>query len=121
MKWRPLRSWLLVVGLLAAVLAAGGTALWLLILNGPILDARGRALSVQAAVTAGAAVVGVVAISLAFRRQRASEREAEENIIDANERRATELYAKAAEQLGKRQSTGKNCGTIRLGAPRAER
>ncbi|GAB2468445.1 hypothetical protein GCM10027187_40800 [Streptosporangium sandarakinum] len=90
--------------------AVGGTLWWLL--NDPALTVlapgspgsagagatRGEIL--RTALAAGAGVGATVTLMLAFRRQRQQEIAAAHATHDATERRVTDLYTKAAEQLG---------------------
>ncbi|MFI0422427.1 pentapeptide repeat-containing protein [Spongiactinospora sp. 9N601] len=61
-------------------------------------SARGEAL--RTALAAGAGVGAAITLALAFRRQRHQEITTAHAAYDATERRVTELYTKAAEQLG---------------------
>ncbi|MGI5503101.1 pentapeptide repeat-containing protein [Lentzea sp. CA-135723] len=83
------------------VLLAVGMAIWLLRAYGGGTDAQKAQL--EAIKTAGTIVVGTggaAALWLAARRQQTSERVATQTDHDAAERRVTELYTKAVEQLG---------------------
>ncbi|MFD2353819.1 hypothetical protein ACFSTC_37995 [Nonomuraea ferruginea] len=89
-----------------------GGVVWLLLAAGwSVTEAAARQGMIQTALAAGAGVGAVVTLMLAFRRQRhqehaahvtafLAERVAEHNRHDAAERRVTDLYVKAAEQLG---------------------
>ncbi|MEU7899873.1 pentapeptide repeat-containing protein [Nonomuraea sp. NPDC049152] len=61
-------------------------------------SARGEA--VRTALAAGAGVGAAITLALAFRRQRHQEITTAHTTHDATERRVTDLYTKAAEQLG---------------------
>ncbi|WP_189246292.1 pentapeptide repeat-containing protein [Streptosporangium pseudovulgare] len=90
--------------------AVGGTLWWLL--SDPALTAPGpgspgsagagtaRGEILRTALAAGAGVGAAVTLMLAFRRQRQQEIAAAHATHDATERRVTELYTKAVEQLG---------------------
>jgi hypothetical protein len=104
--WRGWRSaegglwWWMAVLIAApvALLTAGTLAILV-----PLLDdgtAAVRVELVKTAFAAGAGAGGLVALVLAGRRQWSAERAANATAHDAAERRITELYAKAAEQLG---------------------
>ncbi|KIR66732.1 hypothetical protein TK50_05250 [Micromonospora haikouensis] len=59
-----------------------------------------RVESIRTGLTIGAAVTAAFALLLAFRRQQLAERTQQATEYDAGEKRVTELYVKAAEQLG---------------------
>ncbi|MBB2749205.1 UNVERIFIED_ORG: uncharacterized protein YjbI with pentapeptide repeats [Microbispora rosea subsp. rosea] len=93
--------------ILPAVLLVGGTvaaAIWWLLTGLPAAppgqagSARGEAL--RTALAAGAGVGAAITLALSFRRQRHQEIITALTTHDATERRVTELYTKAAEQLG---------------------
>jgi uncharacterized protein YjbI with pentapeptide repeats len=88
---------------LAVGAAVAGTAWWLLSIL-PALTGAEQATAqievVRTALAAGAGIGGAVTLMLAFRRQRHQEIATALIAHDADERRVTELYAKAAEQLG---------------------
>ncbi|WP_147425046.1 pentapeptide repeat-containing protein [Bailinhaonella thermotolerans] len=79
------------------------TAWWLLAalppLPGAVL-ASARVEIVRTALAAGTGIGAAIALMLAFRRQRHQEIAAAHTTHDATERRVTELYTKAVEQLG---------------------
>ena len=56
--------------------------------------------AIRTGLSAAVGTGGAFALLLAFRRQRSTEVSAVHTITDATERRVTELYAKAADQLG---------------------
>ncbi|WP_133306057.1 pentapeptide repeat-containing protein [Microbispora triticiradicis] len=117
---RPPRAaaWWIVLAVLLVGAAAGGTLWWLLAdlahqsAGQPVPgagSARGEIL--RTALAAGAGVGAAITLALAFRRQnhqelhsfitaRHAERVATATEHDAAERRVTDLYTKAAEQLG---------------------
>ncbi|HET9141003.1 pentapeptide repeat-containing protein [Actinophytocola sp.] len=93
------------------LLVAAGTAVWLLLAYGRSdADPDQVRNQLDAIKTAGTIVVGTggaAALLLAARRQRTAERDHARQVqvdadtrLDATERRITELYTKAAEQLG---------------------
>ncbi|MFF5213566.1 pentapeptide repeat-containing protein [Streptosporangium sp. NPDC000396] len=114
---RPAAWWIVPVTLLVGSVV-GGLA-WLLLAAGwSVAEATARQGAIQTALAAGAGVGAAVTLMLAFRRQRHQEHAAhvtaylaERNAAlaeqvadntkhDATERRVTDLYTKAAEQLG---------------------
>ncbi|MEV4091268.1 pentapeptide repeat-containing protein [Streptosporangium saharense] len=111
----PLRTprsalwWIVCVTVLVAV-AVAATLWWLLddpaaVVPTPNPGAAGGAGSVRGemlrtALAAGAAVGAAVTLMLAFRRQHHQEVTAAHTTHDAVERRVTDLYTKAAEQIG---------------------
>lgn len=113
----PLRAprsalwWIVCVTVLVAV-AVAATLWWLLAdpavsVPAPGLGAGGgsgagsaRGEMLRTALAAGAAVGAAVTLMLAFRRQHHQEVTAAHTTHDAVERRVTDLYTKAAEQLG---------------------
>ena len=56
--------------------------------------------AIRTGLSAAVGTGGAFALLLAFRRQRSTEVSAVHTITDATERRVTELYSKAADQLG---------------------
>ena len=56
--------------------------------------------AIKTALGIGAGTTGIFALLLAVRRQTHQEHTAADNVLDAAERRVTELYTKAVEQLG---------------------
>ncbi|AWS44522.1 pentapeptide repeat-containing protein [Streptosporangium sp. 'caverna'] len=127
---RPAGWWIVPAALLVGG-AVYGVAWWLLSGLPPVLKpaevATARQGAIQTALAAGAGIGAAITVMLAFRRQRHQElatlitskqadraaeladRVAEHNKQDATERRITELYIKAVEQLG----SGK--AAVRLG------
>jgi len=118
---RPISWWWLLVGIAAIGVAVWGSTWWLLAqvqgLDGAV-EATARMDAIKTGLGVGAGTGGAVALLLAMRRQWLSERDqvhreqvaqqtqahADRVAIatehDANERRVTELYTKAADQLG---------------------
>ncbi|MFI7049132.1 pentapeptide repeat-containing protein [Streptosporangium sandarakinum] len=114
---RPAAWWIVPVTLLVGGVV-GGVA-WLLLGAGwSVAEATARQGAIQTALAAGAGVGAAVTLMLAFRRQRhqehaahvtaylaernaaLAEQVAENTKHDATERRVTDLYTKAVEQLG---------------------
>ncbi len=115
----PLRTmpwWVTVIGTTAVALSATITTLWLLSIARH--DASLRLEAIKDGLTVGAGTGGAAALLLAVRRQWLSERTqahaedlahitqthavavARDTAYDATQRRVTELYARAVEQLG---------------------
>jgi len=118
---RPIAWWWVAVGLVAVATAIWGSTWWLLTethgLHGADL-ATARMDAIKTGLSVGAGTGGAVALLLALRRQWLSERDqihreevarltqvhservATASEHDASERRVTDLYVKAADQLG---------------------
>jgi hypothetical protein len=98
------------------VMAVVGTALmwWLLSVAASDPAASVRFDAVRMGLAAAVATGGAFALLLAFRRQRCTEVSALHMIIDASQRRATELYATAADQLGSEQAPVRLAGLYAL-------
>ncbi|MEU4520917.1 pentapeptide repeat-containing protein [Amycolatopsis sp. NPDC024027] len=94
LKWR----WIAVTAV--AVAAVTGVLLWLFLAWSGRPDAPVRIDAVKTAFGVGAGAGGVFALWLATRRQRTLEVQLAETTRDLEERRVTELYTKAVEQLG---------------------
>jgi hypothetical protein len=102
---RPVSVWRWTLG---AVIAAGITTVvvtvWLLAIAGHAAAGTARANArldaVRTGLAVGAGVVAAFGLMLAFRRQYHQEIATDLSDRDATERRITELYAKAAEELG---------------------
>jgi hypothetical protein len=104
-KWRPIPAWQWTLAAAAAVvIVAVAVTFWLLtIANGakPGTDqANSRLDAVRTGLAAGAGAGAAVGLMLAFRRQHHQEIATVLTDLDATERRITELYTKAVEQLG---------------------
>ncbi|WP_072481735.1 pentapeptide repeat-containing protein [Amycolatopsis australiensis] len=84
----------------AAVAVVTGVLLWLFLAWSGRPDAPVRIDAVKTAFGVGAGAGGVFALWLATRRQRTLELQLAETTRDLEERRVTELYTKAVEQLG---------------------
>lgn len=103
--WRPIPAWQWTLAAVAAVvIVAFVVTMWLLaIANGakPGTDrANSRLDAVRTGLAAGAGAGAAVGLMLAFRRQHHQEIATVLTDLDATERRITELYTKAVEQLG---------------------
>ncbi|MEV4360161.1 pentapeptide repeat-containing protein [Nonomuraea sp. NPDC049625] len=116
---RPPRSmwwWTLPAALLIGA-AAWGTAAWLLqdLYTVPVSgQVSARIEATRTALAAAAGVGAAVTLLLAVRRQRHQELTAAHTTHDAAERRVTELYGKAAEQLGNDQAPVRLAGLYAL-------
>jgi nucleotide-binding universal stress UspA family protein len=107
--------WVLPAALLIGA-AAWGTTEWLLHDAGTV-PVEQTSIRIEAARTALAAAAGVgaaVTLMLAVRRQRHQELATAHTTYDATERRVTELYTKAAEQLGNAQAPVRLAGLYAL-------
>jgi Pentapeptide repeats (9 copies) len=114
---RPLRLipwWAAALGPVVVAASVVATTLWLFPIAGRNASLRIEAIKVGLSV--GAGIGAGIALLLAFRRQWLNERTqahaedvARESAYDATQRRITELYAKAVEQLGHDKAT------VRLG------
>lgn len=100
------------VGLgLTAVVAVG--LLWIFLGTGDPADAR-RLDAVRTAASLVIGAGGAAALLLAARRQRYVELDLEQKEHDADERRVTELYGKAADQLGSDKAPVRLAGVYAL-------
>ena len=98
---------------LAVTAAVAVTLLWLFLGGGDQASAhRLDALRTAASLVLGAG--GAAALLLAARRQRYVELDLEQKEHDANERRVTELYGKAADQLGSDKAPVRLAGVYAL-------
>jgi hypothetical protein len=115
-RLRPISIWLLLLAAVVIVAVALPVTVWLYDIAGH--DPARRIEAIKTGLTVAAGTGGAFALLLAFRRQRSTEiiaaetREAQEREYeqrdraadaserDAAERRSTELYTKAADQLG---------------------
>ncbi|MFY1686578.1 pentapeptide repeat-containing protein [Plantactinospora sp. WMMB782] len=115
---RPLRTWTIFAGALAVVVATGGAVWWLQdavpAVGAELERAKLRVETIRTGLSIGAALGAALALLLAFRRQQLAERDhllsdqgrqlaeraQQATEHDAAERRITELYVKAADQLG---------------------
>ncbi|WFE28491.1 pentapeptide repeat-containing protein [Solwaraspora sp. WMMD791] len=102
---RPLPTWMIVAG---ALVVAGITwaAVWGLQatvpagVGTPLEQAQLRVETIRTGLSVGAGAGAAAALLLALRRQQVTERTQQATEYDAGEKRVTELYVKAAEQLG---------------------
>lgn len=101
---RPLPSWLVPVGaaLIAAITLTAVRWLEGTIPHGanPIEQANLQVEAIKTGLSIGAGAAGALALLLALRRQQLAERTQQAAEYDAGEKRVTELYVKAADQLG---------------------
>ncbi|MFV2098388.1 pentapeptide repeat-containing protein [Micromonospora sp. LOL_014] len=102
---RPLPGWLLGIGFLAVV-AITWAAVWGLQatvpagVGTPLERAQLRVETIRTGLSVGAGAGAAAALLLALRRQQVTERTQQATEYDAGEKRVTELYVKAADQLG---------------------
>ncbi|MFJ8691025.1 pentapeptide repeat-containing protein, partial [Micromonospora wenchangensis] len=101
---RPLPSWVVPVGVAVVGAVTWSAVTWLQNSVPEVGDgvqrAQLRVESIKTGLTIGAAVTAAFALLLAFRRQQLAERTQQATEYDAGEKRVTELYVKAADQLG---------------------
>jgi hypothetical protein len=99
---RVVLSWWVVAGaLFLVVVVSWGATSWLLHLAAQAKDvAAAQVDAIKTGLGIGAGTGGVFALLLAVRRQWHQELSAADTVLDATERRVTELYTKAVEQLG---------------------
>ena len=103
--WQPIPAWWWMLAAAAAVvITAFVVTTWLLTIAGHAKPGTDRANSrldaVRTGLAAGAGAGAAVGLMLAFRRQHHQEIATVLTDLDATERRITELYTKAVEQLG---------------------
>ncbi|EEP72634.1 hypothetical protein MCAG_02961 [Micromonospora sp. ATCC 39149] len=100
----PLRSWVIPAGVTLVAVVTWAAAAWLQgsvpTVGDEVQRAQLRVESIRTGLTIGAAVTAAFALLLAFRRQQLAERSQQATEYDASEKRVTELYVKAADQLG---------------------
>jgi uncharacterized protein YjbI with pentapeptide repeats len=97
----PLSWWVIAAGIALVVIVSWGATAWLLAEASKSKDpSAARVDAVKTGLGIGAGTGGVLALLLAVRRQWHQETTAAEVNHDATERRVTELYTKAVEQLG---------------------
>jgi hypothetical protein len=99
---KPIRAWVyIVLGLLALVAATTAIVALVWVANGSTGDkAATRIDAIRTGLTIGAGTGGLAALALAARRQWLSERAQIHTESDASERRVTEIFNRAVEQLG---------------------
>jgi uncharacterized protein YjbI with pentapeptide repeats len=110
---RPLSNWFIVAG--ALVVLAIVAVIWFVMLRR--YDGQGMQVQLDAIRTGGTLVIGIggaVALLLTARRQRYIELTLVHTDRDATERRITELYTKAADQLGSEQAPVRLAGLYAL-------
>jgi Pentapeptide repeats (9 copies) len=105
LTWRPISAWWWMLAAAAAVvIVALIVTVWLLAIAGGAKAGTDRANSrldaVRTGLAAGAGAGAAVGLMLAFRRQYHQEIATDLTNRDATERRITELYGRAVEQLG---------------------
>jgi hypothetical protein len=127
LRLRPLLWWWVAASAVLVVGVGVATGWWLWILSDGLPEAdliQARAVAIRTGLTAAGGTGAALALLLAVRRQRSTEialhlqdadlaqkkQAAEEAQLDARERRITELYIKAVEQLGSDKAP------VRLGA-----
>lgn len=113
LSWRTVAAAAVVVG----VVVWGATS-WLLAEADRATTADGKAAAkvdaVKAGLGIGAGATGIFALLLAVRRQTHQERTAADTLHDATERRVTDLYTKAADQLGSPKAAVRLAGLYAL-------
>ena len=101
---RPLRSWVIPAGVVLVGAVTWAAVGWLQgsvpAVGDQVERAQLRVESIRTGLTIGASVTAAFALLLAFRRQQLAERTQQATEYDAGEKRVTELYVKAADQLG---------------------
>jgi uncharacterized protein YjbI with pentapeptide repeats len=110
---RPLSNWSIAAG--ALVVLAVAVVVWFILLRR--YGGQGAQVQLDAIRTAGTLVIGTggaVALLLTARRQRYTELALVHTDRDATERRITELYTKAADQLGSNQAPVRLAGLYAL-------
>jgi hypothetical protein len=100
--WAPgLSWWVVVAGAVTVAVVAWGATDWLLgEADGAVDRGAARVNAIKTSLGIGAGATGVFALLLAVRRQTHQERTAADTSFDAAEKRVTELYIKAVEQIG---------------------
>lgn len=102
---RAMPGWFIPLGALAVGVITYVATVWLLdhisLPGGPEVErANLRIETIRTGLSVGAGTAGALALILAVRRQWLAERTQQSSEYDAAERRVTELYVKAADQLG---------------------
>jgi uncharacterized protein YjbI with pentapeptide repeats len=98
---RALSWWVVAAAIVLVAAVAWGATVWLVHQAAGATDAAAaRVEAVKTGLGIGASVGGMFAVLLAVRRQQHQERSAADTTHDATERRVTELYTKATDQLG---------------------
>ncbi|MEV4660640.1 pentapeptide repeat-containing protein [Micromonospora echinofusca] len=101
---KALPQWAIPLGAVMMI-AVTGVAVWWLQATTPAVGtdvqrAQLRITAIRTGLSVGAGAAGAVALLLALRRQQLAERTQQATEYDAGEKRVTELYVKAADQLG---------------------
>lgn len=112
-----LRGWMIVAAAATVGLATWGGTAWLLSEANRSTDAdrpKARVDAIRSGLSVGAGTGGAIALLLAARRQWHQEKVAIATDHDAAERRITELYTKAAEQLGNENAPVRLAGLYAL-------
>ncbi len=111
----PLSWWVIAGGAVLVVAVAWAATAWLLHeASGAHDPAAARVDAVKTGLAIGAGTGGVLALLLAVRRQWHQEITSLDTTHDATERRVTELYTKAAEQLGSDKAPVRMAGLYAL-------
>ncbi|GIJ22373.1 hypothetical protein Vlu01_29970 [Micromonospora lutea] len=101
---RPLRAWVIPAGVVLVGVVTWAAVGWLQgsvpVVGDQVERAKLRVESIRTGLTIGASVTAALALLLAFRRQQLAERTQQATEYDAGEKRVTELYVKAADQIG---------------------
>lgn len=112
---RALSWWVIAAGGVVVVVVAWGATAWLLNEADQAKDpAAARVEAIKTGLGIGAGTGGVFALLLAVRRQWHQELSAAATEHDAGERRVTELYTKAAEQIGSDKAAVRLAGLYAL-------
>lgn len=111
-RLRPISTWLLILAVVVIVAVTGPLTAWLYGIAGD--DPARRFEAIKIGLNMAAATGGAFALLLAFRRQRSTELTLVHTDRDATERRITELYTKAADQLGSDQAPVRLAGLYAL-------
>lgn len=103
---RSLRWWMVLLAIAGVVAATWVTSVWLLHEADSASDrATARIDAIKTSMTVGAGVAAGLALALTARRQWLAERAQGHTEDDAADRRVTELYTMAVEQLGSHNAT----------------
>ncbi|WP_330273925.1 hypothetical protein OG205_45500 [Lentzea sp. NBC_00516] len=111
---RPMSWWWIALALLSMAAIGIGIHVWASSYVGATDPASVRVDVLRLSLTTAAGTGGGLALWLAFRRQQSSEITDRHTIHDATERRITELYSSAAEQLGSDQAAVRLAGLYAL-------
>jgi uncharacterized protein YjbI with pentapeptide repeats len=111
---RPQTWWWIALVVVVPVIALTGVAAWLLLATTHPTQAADQIELVKTALAVGAGTGGVITLILAGRRQWHTEQAQLGTEHDATERRITDLYTKAADQLGSDQAPVRLAGLYAL-------